>query len=356
MARLSPFCSSLSESSTWWYDVGVIEALPPAPAAAYDAATYRAHVGAYAGQIHEVRWGYYKGFVHGQVRRAIVRKRWFSVVVHTSHVTFVVRIQDNGTSGEGRLFVFDRETGHVIAKARDGAPLRTLVVGPDAGEGTSAFVRSGDADIALTRPKGSNAWTLAVGWQDVRAYLRLDATLAPIPSVVIGEACPPLAHRPALVQRATGLRVSGSLVVGGRSLPLANAIGEVSYYNAFLPTKARGRVLSAQGEHDGRPIALACTDGDLLGASQETTLFVDGRPYGIGPLTLDGRFGVRGEGIALSFSPRATASADTRRMQGLVHHESEWIAGDLDGTLTMPSGDRVSVSLRALAEDHALVR
>ena len=45
--------------------------LPPAPAKAYDPSTYLGRVGAYAGQIHEVRWGYYKGWPHGQVRRAI---------------------------------------------------------------------------------------------------------------------------------------------------------------------------------------------------------------------------------------------------------------------------------------------
>ena len=56
--------------------------LPPAPDKAYDPDSYRSRVGAYAGQIHEVRWGYYKGWPHGQVRRAIVRKRWFQVVLH----------------------------------------------------------------------------------------------------------------------------------------------------------------------------------------------------------------------------------------------------------------------------------
>ena len=82
--------------------------LPPAPAKAYDPSTYLGRVGAYAGQIHEVRWGYYKGWPHGQVRRAIVRKRWFQVVLHAGVETLVLRIQDNGTLGTGRALLLNR--------------------------------------------------------------------------------------------------------------------------------------------------------------------------------------------------------------------------------------------------------
>ena len=98
--------------------------LPPAPDKAYDPDSYRSRVGAYAGQIHEVRWGYYKGWPHGQVRRAIVRKRWFQVVLHAGAETLLVRIQDNGTLGTGRALLLNRETGAVLALSQQAAPLR----------------------------------------------------------------------------------------------------------------------------------------------------------------------------------------------------------------------------------------
>jgi hypothetical protein len=334
----------------------VLQPLPPAPDKAYDPSTYRGRVGAYAGQIHEVRWGYYKGWPHGQVRRAIVRKRWFQVVLDAGTDTLLLRIQDNGTLGTGRALLLNRETGAVLALSQQAAPLRKLVVGPDAGEGTKAFLRAGEADVQLTREKGASAWTLGLRWGVLQADLTLESTGAPTPSIVIGEARPPLEHRPALTQRAPLLRVSGSASVAGRALPVSDAFAEVTYYNAFLPKLTRGRVLSAHGLVTGRPAALACTRGDLHGEQQEATLFVDGQPYALGRLELldDGR--VRGDGLVLGFTPRAVHSADERRMGGRIHHQSTWTAGQLDGEFTLPSGECAAVSWPALLEDHRLLR
>lgn len=330
--------------------------LPPAPDKAYDPTTFLGRVGAYAGQIHEVRWGYYKGWPHGQVRRAIVRKRWFQVVLHAGADTLVVRIQDNGTLGTGRALLLNRETGAVLALSQQAAPLRKLVVGPDAGEGTKAFLRAGEADVHLTREKGASAWTLGLRWGALLADLTLDSVGAPTPSIVIGAARPPLAHRPALTQRAPLLKVTGTARLGGRALSLGDTLAEVTYYNAFLPKLTRGRVLSAQGRVGGRPAALACTRGDLHGEQQEATLFVDGQPHGLGSLQLldDGR--VLGDGLALAFTPRAVHSADERRMGGRIHHQSTWTAGQLEGELTLPGGERARVSWPALLEDHRLLR
>lgn len=334
----------------------VHEPLPPAPDKAYDPSTYLGRVGAYAGQIHEVRWGYYKGWPHGQVRRAIVRKRWFQVVLHAGVETLVLRIQDNGTLGTGRALLLNRETGVVLALDQQAAPLRKLVVGPDAGEGTKAFLRAGGADVSLTREKGASAWALGLRWDALTADLTLESKGAPTPSIVIGAARAPLAHRPALTQRAPMLKVTGSATVDGRALPLGNTLGEVTYYNAFLPKLTRGRVLSAQGLVAGRPAALACTRGDLHGEQQEATLFVDGKPHALGRLQLldDGR--VLGDGLALAFTTRTFHSADERRMGGTIHHESTWAAGQLEGHLTLPSGERARVSWPALLEDHRLLR
>lgn len=330
--------------------------LPPAPDKAYDPTTFLGRVGAYAGQIHEVRWGYYKGWPHGQVRRAIVRKRWFQVVLHAGADTLVVRIQDNGTLGTGRALLLNRETGAVLALSQQAAPLRKLVVGPDAGEGTKAFLRAGEADVHLTREKGASAWTLGLRWGALLADLTLDSVGAPTPSIVIGAARPPLAHRPALTQRAPLLKVTGTARAGGRALSLGDTLAEVTYYNAFLPKLTRGRVLSAQGRVGGRPAALACTRGELHGEQQEATLFVDGQPHALGSLQLldDGR--VLGDGLALAFTPRAVHSADERRMGGRIHHQSTWTAGQLDGELTLPGGERAHVSWPALLEDHRLLR
>jgi len=303
-----------------------------------------------------VRWGYYKGWSHGQVRRAVVRKRWFQVVLHAREQTLVLRIQDNGTLGVGHVMLLDRQTGRVVAKSQQAAPLRRLVVGPDAGEGTKAFLREGPADVSLTREVGRSAWTLSLRWDELAADLQLDAANAPTPSIVIGQARAPLAHRPALTQRAPLLGVTGQLTVAGQAVPLDGAVAEVTYYNAFLPKRTEGLLLSAEGDVQGRPAALVCSAGGLLGDRQEATLFVDGRPHALPRVELfaDGR--ARGSGVSLDFHGRAAHETDERRMAGLIHHQSRWVAGDLVGTLTLPKGERVSIRWAALLEQHRLTR
>ncbi len=83
---------------------------------------------------------------------------------------------------------------------------------------------------------------------------------------------------------------------------------------------------------------------------------MDGQPHGLGRLQLldDGR--VLGDGLALSFTARAVHSADERRMGGRIHHQSTWTAGQLEGALTLPSGERADIRWPALLEDHRLLR
>jgi hypothetical protein len=333
-----------------------IAPLPDAPEQAYHPATYRGRVGRYAGQLHEVRWGYYKGWAHGQIRRAFVRKRWFQVVVPTEHLTLIVRLQDDGTTGHGRVLVLDRTHGggpvHVHGT---GAPLRTLVVGPMAGEGTDAFLRTEPHRIELTRDLGEDAWQLSV---DVDG-LKLDATLgsetAPTPSLVIGEARDPFRHRPGLTQRAPLLHVTGQGTLHGVPWVL-DGVGSVTYTNVFLPPSVTGRLLSAEG--DG--LALAVSDGDLLGDTQEATLWVDGRPHGLPRVHLlhDDPQGpwraVSGDGrVKLRFAPQTRQRAVADRRFGRVHHDSCWMAGQLTGTVPGPSGP-LEVDLPALAEVHRI--
>lgn len=317
----------------------ILPPLPPAPDAAFDPITYRGRVGAYTGQLHEVRWGYYKGWLHGQVRRALVRKRWFQVAVHTGCQLWIVRVQDNGTLGTGRLIGLDRATGRVLACLEGhGAPLRTLVTGFMAGEGTDCFLRAGGADVSLTRDEGASAWRLRARWDGVELDWTLDTAGAPPCALVVGQAAPPLEHRPGLTQQATALGVAGTTRLGGQSQEMDGAWGQVTYTNGFLPAVVRARLLSAAGTLvDGRRFALCLSDGDLLGETQERSLFLDGQVLRLPRVhLLEGRpwrgSSVDG-GVQLVAQPTAFAEATERRQGGRVHHHNTWEAVTLSGTL-----------------------
>lgn len=336
--------------------IPMLAPLAPAPEKAYDPTTFAARVGAYAGWLHEVRWGYYKGWSHGQVRRALVRKRWFEVALHVGHRTLVVRLQDNGMSGVGRAMIFDRTSGTARVFERPGAPLRTLVVGPCAGEGAHAFLRAEDGRIELTRPVGASAWHLDVQGPGITLDLGLDSRAAPRPSLVVGRALAPFEHRPGLTQRAPLLAVTGTATVGVERLDLHDAVAEVSYTNVFLPPFVRSRVLTAHGSLEGRPAALAITGGELLGSHGEATLFFDGAPYGGEPLALDDTFAVRGPQTELRFVAAASHRASESRMGGTVTHDSVWTAGELQGSVALPGGRTAPLRWPALAESHMLLR
>jgi hypothetical protein len=308
-------------------------------------------VGAYTGQLHEVRWGYYRGWLHGQVRRALVRKRWFQVVVHTAGQLWLVRIQDNGTLGTGRIVGLDRAKGRVIASLMGhGAPLRTLVTGFMAGEGTDSFLTAGRADVRLTRPVGGTSWTLRATWEGITLDWELDTRHAPPCSLVVGEAAPPLAHRPGLTQQAVGLAVRGTTHVNGAAQSMDGAWGQVTYTNAFLPPVVSARLLSAHGTlTDGRRFALCLSDGDLLGETQEQSLFVDGQVLALPRVhLLDGapwRAESSDGSVSLTATPTARHAASESRQGGWVHHHNTWEAATLTGTL--PIG--------TIAESQALV-
>ncbi len=336
--------------------MSAIVPLPRAPDQAYHPATFRGRVGQYAGQLHEVRWGYYKGWVHGQVRRAIVRKRWVQVVAATEHLTLVVRLQDDGTTGHGRVLVFDRaHGGGPLQVEGTGSPLRTLAVGPMAGEGTDAFLRIDALRIELTRDLGEDAWHLSVDVDGLSLEATLHSEEAPTPSLVIGEARDPFRHRPGLTQRSPLLAVTGQGTLRGVPWVL-DGTGSVTYTNVFLPPSATGRMLSAEGHG----LALAASDGDLLGDTQEATLWVDGQPHGLPRVHLlhDDPVGlwraVSGDGsVRLRFKPLARHRSVADRRFGWVHHDSRWMAGQLSGTIAGPSGP-LEVDLPALAEIHRI--
>ena len=74
--------------------------LPPLPDAPVDAAL-APRVGQYEGAFDEVRWGYPKGWLKGQVQRALTRKRWFQVLVSDGRLQLVAAIV--GRAGATRL-------------------------------------------------------------------------------------------------------------------------------------------------------------------------------------------------------------------------------------------------------------
>src|SRR5690606_25531243 len=124
----------------------------------------------------------------------------------------------------GRCAVLDLHTGAPrFERVGPGAPLRTLVTGFMAGEGTDAYLRAGGADLSLTRPEGGAAWRLRARWDGLALDLSLDTAAAPGPLLTVGSARAPWAHRPGLTQRALWLGVDGSASLGGRPLDLAGA-------------------------------------------------------------------------------------------------------------------------------------
>lgn len=333
--------------------------LPPRPDAAFDPFTHRGRVGHFTGALDEVRWGYYRGWLHGQVRRALIRKRWFEVLVHTDTHALLLHLQDDGLTGHGRVAVLDLAQGVRLAWGRDdGAPLRTLVVGFMAAAGTDAFLHAPTLDLTLRRPDESSAWGLHIEGAGVHAELTLDTRGAPRPTLVVGEADPPLSHRPGLTQHHPMLAVDGALTAGGLSLSLEGATAHVTYTNAFLPPQVQTHRLVADGTApDGTPIALVLTDGDLHGATHEATLWWDGQPLRLP----DAQVLATGQGrdvrwrilspdgqVDLQLSPRARHDAHTSARMGWLRHDHTHLHGTLAGTLPGPDGRPLQVSgLRA---------
>lgn len=331
-----------------------LRTLPPCPPSAYDPVTYRARCGHFAGSLDEVRWGYHHGWLYGQVRRALIRKRWFDVVVHTDRHTLFVHLQDDGTTGHGRVVVLDRNARHTLAWGRgDGAPLRTLVVGPMAGRGTDAFLHAPGLDLSLSRPSDATAWSLHIDGAGVQAALTLDTADAPSPTLLVGEGEPPYAHRPGLTQHHPWLAVSGTLQAAGRLLPLDGGTAHLTYANAFLPPEVRDHRVIADGTApDGTPVALALADGDLHGTWQEATVWWGDTPFGLPAvrvldegqgrdvtwrvLSLDGA-------VDLTLAARARTDAHATRQLGRVQHDHIHLAGTLSGTLPRPDGTPTTV-------------
>lgn len=344
--------------------------LPDIPGTPFRALDHTAHAGLWEGGLHEVRWGYPKGWLRSQVRRALLRRRWFDIVVHAEGLALAAVIRDEGTTGAARAVVWDTTSGEVLARIEGtGRPLGELNVGPFAAEGTNAALETAAVDLRLTRGVGRSAWTL-VGRGD---GLVIDATLdthdAPAPVTAIGE---PRKRRPGLTSRWNLLAARGTLEIAGQARPI-EGLGTLAYANTFAVPGTRWLALTATGRlPDGRRIGLSLSDGSRHGEVHEHVLWLDDAPAGERPdpkgatLTLLPRARLLVGGVVardtwrvrsphgdleLKFRPRGSDVELVRRPIGSMHVER--VMGTLSGRIPLPDGTQAIVDgLPAFAEDH----
>ena len=159
--------------------------------------------GRFAGALDEVRWGYPSGWLHGQVRRALGRKRWFQAGVFAGDLVVIVRLIDHGLAGSGLVWVAELDTGRTLLEHRvPGIPLANLAVGPFAGRGTDAHASLPLMRIRLYREPSSRAWELTAHMPGSAVSIGLDTHRAPTPVMFVGEPSP---GNGVLIQRFVGL-------------------------------------------------------------------------------------------------------------------------------------------------------
>lgn len=208
-------------------------ALPAVPPTPVDPAGHPL-VGTYAGALDEVRWGYPTGFLRGQVRRALGRRRWFQATFIDGTNLTVSRISDDGLTGGAFVWRVDLHTGREAIHAHiPGLPLANVRVGPIAGVGTDAFARLPHARMRLRRPTESSPWHLEAFLPGSAIEVSLDAAHAPTPVVIIGEAGP---IDGIYAQRYVGLQTLGHVRIGNDTKHIAaDARGWLEYANGFYP-------------------------------------------------------------------------------------------------------------------------
>jgi hypothetical protein len=343
--------------------MSAVNPLPPVPGTPFRALDFTAHQGTWEGGLHEVRWGYEKGWLRSQVRRALIRRRWFQVTLATPSHQVVLWIRDEGTTGTARVFVTDthKKTGGVIGhRTAKGVPLQTLSVGPYACDGTDAWLRTDHANVSLTRPS-PGGWSLEARWPELELNAVLSDAGAPPASTVIGEHD---RRRPGLTSKWVNLAVMGRLQIGDVSLDLSEATGAITYTNGFFPAGARWLELTGFGTvTDGdrtHRIGVAFSDGNRHGDVHEHVLWVDDEVYAaprvrllIGGNVSRDAWRVRSAhgDLELKFHPRGGDVDTAKRLYG--SSRTERVSGVLTGRIPLPDGTELKVTdLPAIAEDH----
>ncbi len=347
--------------------MSVVNPLPPVPGTPFRALDFTANQGTWEGGLHEVRWGYEKGWLRSQVRRALIRRRWFQVAIATPTHHVVLWIRDEGTTGTARVFVTDthKKKGGVIGhRSARGVPLQTLSVGPFACDGTDAWLRTDDATVSLTRPS-PGGWSLEAAWPglELQAVLADNDANAPSPpaSTVIGEH---ETRRPGLTTKWVNLQTMGRLRIGELDLDLSEAIGAISYTNGFFPAGARwleitGFGTATDGDRTHR-IGFGFTDGNRHGDVHEHVLWVDDQVYSaprvrllVGGKVSRDAWRVRSQhgDLELKFHPRGGDVDTAKRLYG--SSRTERVSGVITGRIPLPDGTELKVTeLAGVAEDH----
>ncbi|MEZ4321022.1 MAG: DUF2804 family protein [Myxococcota bacterium] len=336
-----------------------VQPLPPVPGTAFRALDYTANTGAWEGGLHEVRWGYEKGWLRSQVRRAILRRRWFEVTVVAGGLVIVAWIRDEGTTGAARVFVTELQTGTVLAHREGrGRPLSNLSVGPFACDGTDAWLRTADAELVLTRPPGGEGWTLEARFDGLQVQATLGDPASPPPVTVIGEHAP---RRPGLTSHWNLLRTHGTATVAGRTFDLSDGHASIAYTNGFFPPNARWLEVTGLGTlPDGRQVGFAISDGNRHGDTHEHVLWIDGAVYEAprvrlligGKVSRDTwRLRSREGDLELKLKPRASDVDTETRLYGSAR--TERVVGTFSGRIPLPEGGQAIIDgLPGVAADH----
>lgn len=303
-------------------------------------------VGRYAGALDEVRWGYPTGWLHGQVRRALGRKRWFQAAVFTRDLIVVVRLIDHGLAGSGLIWVADPGTGRTLLEHRlPGIPLANLAVGPLAGRGTDAHVTLPHARIRLFREASASAWELTAHVPGHALSIGLDTRRAPTPVMFVGE---PVPGDGVLMQRFVGLEVRGTVrfrsEVKSLEAPGQDAQGYLEYGNGFFPRPLMwSSALLAGGA--GTPWAFV-SDLPVFGRDGESALWEGATPRALGMSALSGsatsrepwRITTAAGRVSLWFQPRAICTETFGAGPAAMRHAL--VAGRFEGTVRTEGGPR----------------
>lgn len=338
-------------------------ALPPIPGTPFRALDYTAHTGLWEGGLQEVRWGYPKGWLRSQVRRALLRRRSFQVFVSTPELALVVTLRDEGTSGAAHVVAWHAGTGAVLGVAHAvGRPLSDLAVGPFAGQGTDAWLRCAGGELLISRPEGRSAWVVVARFEGLVVDLSVDTEGAPPPVTAIGE---PKQRRPGLATRWNLLAARGTADIAGKSYAI-DGLGSLAYTNVFRASGERWFEITGLGRlADGRRIGIGLTDGGRLGDVQEHVLFIDEEGSSPGLHLLPRARIVVGGKVARDTwrirSPHGDCELKLRPLGADVEQvvrplggvRLERVVGTLSGRVPLPDGGQAIVDgVPALAEDH----
>jgi len=313
-------------------------------------------VGVYVGALDEVRWGYPSGFWHGQVRRALGRRRWFQAAFTDGPHLTVARISDDGLGGGAFVWRANLDDGREALNCHiPGLPLANVQVGPIAGTGCDAYARLPHARLRLHRAAAAEPWRLEAFLPGAAMEIALNPERAPTPLVMIGEAGP---IDGIYAQRFVGLEASGHVRLRSEKKDI-KGIGWLEYANGFFPRPFAWATatISSPGFH------IVLSDLDGVGGPTESAVWRETLPQAIGRARFDGWQGGPGEetprtihpptelsddGQPLTFEPRAVRELAT----GLGPSAVRWrfAAGWFSGQI----GDKVLDRVPGLVEIRVL--